>query len=174
MKVLIKRNIGAYSDVGEIDVDEIHGVFWDNVSGGVHAKHAGYAIYGYIDYNLASQLVSCSGTHAHYGNPAKIMIPASLNKGEPYREGYRQLVERCVPKPAYHARPVGLKPCTKRIIEVLKEKGPASRGELRRILLFERYSKGLIARALNHMGKDGRIVFQNVGTNVQKQILLLP
>lgn len=127
MKVLIKRNVGSFN-VGEIDVDEIRGVHWDNFSGGVHRRQAGYSLYGYIDYDLACELVDCSGSHSFYHNDAKIMIPTSINKKEPYREGYDYLLHLAGRKPknslsgSSSYRPFfSYKPCTTRILELLEE-----------------------------------------------------
>ena len=173
MKVIIKRNRGTYSMESEIDIDEIKGVHWDNVSGGVNQRQAGYSLYGYIDYKLASQIVSCSGTHAHYGRPAKIMIPASLNKREPYKSGYEYLVSCIVPKPVYHYRWPCLRPCTKRILELLGERGFMSRKDLREVLIMEKYGRSMIARALNRMEKAGRIVYKEGNSYSSKQIIAL-
>lgn len=173
MKVLIIRSPGQYSTVGEIDIDEIEGIHWGNQSGGVNRRHAGYSLYGYIDYDRAAELVNCSGEHGYYGSQAKIMIPASLNKRNPYAEGYKELLERVPGKPTYHFRLAGQKPCTTRILEILQEKGPIMRGELRKLLIMEKYRKSLIMGALNRMGKDGRIIFEASGSNIQNQIILL-
>jgi len=173
MKVIIKRNRGPYSIEAEIDIDEIKGVHWDNVSGGVNQRQAGYSLYGYIDYQLASQIVSCSGTHAHYGSPAKIMIPGSLNKREPYKTGYEYLVSCTYSKPVCHYRLPGLKPCTKRILELVGERGFMSRKDLREVLKMEKYGRSMIARALNRMEKAGRIIYKAGNSYSSKQIIAL-
>lgn len=173
MKVIIKRNRGPYSMEAEIDTDEISGLHWDNISGGVNQRQAGYSLYGYIDYQLASQIVSCSGTHARYGSRAKIMIPASLNKAEPYKTGYEYLVSSLGPKPSYHYRLPGQKPCRTRISELLGEKGAMTRQELRETLQMEKYGRDMIARALNRMEKTGRIIYKDGSSFSPTQIIAL-
>ena len=173
MEVIIKRSGGSYSKEAAVDVDIIRDVHWGNVSGGVNARHAGFSLYGYIDYSLASKLVSCSGTHAHYGNRAKIMIPASLNKESPYREGYEYLLDRAGRKPSYHYRLPGQKPCTKRILELIAHEEPVTRKALRDQLLGERYGGKQIARALNRMEKDGRIIYKEGSSNNPQQLIIL-
>ena len=173
MEVIIKRSRGCYSEEAAVDVDIISSVHWGNVSGGVNVRHAGFALYGYIDYSLASKIVSCSGMHAHYGHSAKIMIPASLNKEAPYREGYEYLLECAGRKPSYHYRLPGQKPCTKRILELIAQKESVTRKALRDQLLSERYGGKQIARALNRMEKDGRIIYKEGSSNSQQQIIIL-
>ena len=158
MKVLIKRNTGSFK-VGEIDIDEISGVHWDNISGGVQRRQAGYSLYGYIDYDRACELVDCSGSHYYYHNDAKILIPAGINKEEPYREGYKYLLHLAGIKPKNSFRVSGstsYKPCTTRILELLEE-GDIERKQLRDKLKAEGYTVNRICGALKRMWKDDRI-----------------
>ncbi len=41
---------------GEILVEEIQGIHWDNISGGVKSRQGAYNLYGYISYELAVKL----------------------------------------------------------------------------------------------------------------------
>lgn len=154
MLVLIKRNIGA-SMVSEIEVEKIFSVRWDQESGGYHKRHAGYSLYGYIDYELGAGLVDCSGRHGRGNNAMKVMIPASLNKTKPYREGYDYLAYLAGPKPeCYWSRG---EPCTNKILKLL-DNGPMERKPLRDLLIEKRYRSTQIAGALKRLSKDGRIV----------------
>lgn len=160
MKVLIKRNVGSFN-VGEIDVDEIRDVHWDNISGGVHRRQAGYSLYGYIDYDLACELVDCSGSHSFYHNDAKILIPSGINKKDPYSEGYEYLLSLAGKKPkSFSLQLVGRSsytPCTVRILKVLEE-GSIERKQLREKLKAEGYPVNRICGALKVMVNDGRII----------------
>ena len=172
MLVVIKRSARAVMS-GEIDVEEISGIHWDKVSGGVHERQGGYSIFGYIDYARAAELVDCSGTHGQYGNRAKIMIPASLNRKAPYREGYQELMDRLGFKCEAHYRYPGQIPCTKRILAILKEHGPQTRGAIRDMLAKEKYPGVQVARALNRMEKDGRIHYNHENSYLSGQIIAL-
>ena len=159
MKVLIKRNADSFK-VGEIDAEEIFNVRWDNISGGVNKRQAGYSLYGNIDYDKASDLVACSGRHGFYNSSAKVMIPANLNKEAPYREGYKYLANLAGEKPRPESEYVARKmPCTKRILEELED-GGVERKVLRDKLQEEGYPVNRIAGALKRMVNDGRIVAQ--------------
>ncbi len=172
MLVLIKRSARAFT-VGEIGTDEISGLHWDNVSGGVNQRQGGFSLYGYIDYARAAELVDCSGMHGGCGRVAKIMVPASLNRDEPYREGYLELLDRVGYKRIGHYRYPEQKPCTKRILGVLKEHGPQTRKEIRDMLRQEKYPSVQIARALNRMEKDGRILYKQGSSKMPGQIIAL-
>lgn len=156
MKVWIKRSYKA-GIVSEVDINEIDGVLWDNTSGGRKEKHFGYALYGYINYNLAKELVDCSGKHGHIAGSAKIMIPKSLNCRGENKEAYRLLSEQAGVKPA--CREAGQIACTKRILEILVSEREIIRKSLREKLILEKYESGLIRRALKTMEKDGRLNF---------------
>ena len=172
MKIRITRSAGDYN-IAEIDISEIRHTHWGNVSGGVNKRQTGYSLYAYIDYNRARELNLCSGEHSHYNNPAKVMIPASLNKTEPFKEAYDWLASRCGAKPEFHYRALGNKPCTKRILELLATEGSMKRIDIRKILIEEHYPSKQIAGALNRMSKDGRIVYQQGNSNMQNQIIAL-
>ena len=169
MEVIVKRSIRSYPQVA-IDVKQINNVHWDNVSGGVNAKQAGYSLYGYIDYEYATELELTSGRHLDYNNGAKIMIPNSLNRKMPYREGYAYLLSRAGVKPhTRYNQSFSGKPCTTRTLEILRD-GSKTRAEIRSILLSENYTSDQIRRALNRMDKDGRIEYAKKG-NPQKQLV---
>lgn len=156
LTVLIKRN--ATSRIGEIPVKEIWNVKWDNISGGVYARQAGYSLYGYVDYDTITEMGLNSGAHAFYHNQNKVMIPASLNKNSPYLEGYKYLLEQAGPKPKsnYHD---GKMPCTKRILKEL-ENGEQKRSVLRDMLIKEGYREQQIRSAIKTMYLDGRITYE--------------
>ena len=156
MEVMIKRGYKSGGCV-PINVSEIFGCIWDNCSGGYHERHAGYAIYGYISYQRATELGLCSGRHAGYGNPVKIMIPANRNMTEPHKSGYRYLCCIAGKKPDY--RLPGQKPCTKRILALI-DAGSMTRRCLRVQLRTEHYPVKLIARAITRLGKQGRVMLR--------------
>lgn len=127
MEVIIERSTGSYPQVA-VDVEKISGIHWDNISGGVNARQAGYSLYGYINYSLATKLGLTSGQHEFYGNDAKVMIPKSLNCQFPYKDGYKSLLNRAGEKPSSHRNKLNRKtPCTVRILQLL-ENGEKTRG----------------------------------------------
>lgn len=135
MKVRITRQAKEYHEIGEIEVGEISGVKWDDESGGYKEKYGFYSLYGYIDYQLAMELVDCSGAHEKYGSLAKICILEKLNDAIPYKEGYEYLLSKASnSKPQSKIaqnRPQGYPPCTKYILQVLDEYDSITRKELR-------------------------------------------
>lgn len=172
MKVRIKRSIKAFK-VGEIDVDKIWNVKWDNISGGWREKHFGYALYGNIDYKDAYKLVDCSGEHAEIAyNGATIMIPQSLNREKEYKKGYMDLARKAGDKPK--SRSKGQKPCSKRILEILKVKKQIKRIELFDIMYEENYKHSLIRNTLKRLSIECRIVIKpEDGHYWKKQIVYL-
>lgn len=181
MKVKITRFSNNYRLVGEIDATEIESPHWDNVSGGYGARSAGYAIYGYIPYDIAKDLVDCSGRHGFGDNSAKICVPSSLNKAEDYQEGYNYLLKNVInEKPGSiitKHRPTGGKPCTKKILEILsqRENGKILRKELREILSGKHsgqkgYELQTIRQALKTLEKTNRITISK-NSSPDKQII---
>lgn len=168
MEVYIKRSCQS-GKVSEVNISEIDGIVWDNMSGGRKEKHFGYALYGYINYNLAKEIVDCSGKHCHIADRAKIMIPKSLNRRGENKNAYRLLVEKTGRKPA--CREDGQIPCRKRIMEIVNNEKEITRKRLRDILISEKYDVKLIRGALNSMKKGGRI--NMVGNVSPNQIISL-
>lgn len=168
MKVWIKRSYKA-GIFSEVDINEIDGVLWDNTSGGWKEKHFGYALYGHISYNLAKELVDCSGKHGHIAGSAKIMIPKSLNRRGENKEAYRLLSEQAGVKPA--CREEGQVTCPKRILEILVSEREITRQSLREKLISEKYSKKTICDRLNEMNKSGKI--KMTGNASSNQIITL-
>ncbi len=156
MKVRIKRSFCDREEAAEVDVSQIDNCRWDNISGGYGKRHAGYALYGYIPYEEAAKLVNCSGRHEDYGYQVKIMIPKSWNREDPYKEGYRHLIQHAGIKPKF--RKDGQIPCTKRIILIVGNEGVVKRKQLREQLISEGYPKMQIAGALKCMKQDGRLI----------------
>lgn len=158
---------------GEISISEIERPHWDNCSGGVRKRQGGYSLYGYIDYGLAASLVKCSGMHGGYGNSAKICIPASCNRDEKYRKGYKELVDLAGDKPrsetSFH-RPQGAPPCTKRIFQIVSEKISITRGELRDILYEEGYYTTTIRNALRTLIEQKKIVTEGSAYSPKQKI----
>lgn len=158
--VVIKRS--AYDYIAdEVPISEIKGVKWDNISGGVYRKQAGYSLYGYIPYSLAMETVKCSGMHNSGYNSAKICIPASLNKDDMYKEGYKRLRKRAGDKPTGYIkknRPEGGLPCTRRILaELEKENNQITRKKLRDTLTNEGYQVKTVCGAINRLRKQSKI-----------------
>ena len=169
LKVLIKRN--AKSRFGEIPVKEIYQVKWDDVSGGVYARQAGYSLYGYVDYDIITEMGLNSGAHAFYNNRNKVMIPANLNKKPPYLEGYKYLVKQAGPKPKSNNHD-GKMPCTERILKEL-ENGEQKRPVLRDMLIKEGYREQQIRSAIKSMYLDGRITYDTSIYHTKQVIRML-
>lgn len=145
---------------GEILVEEIQGIHWYNISGGVKSRQGAYNLYGYITYEMAVKLVKCSGTHAHYGENAKICVCFSDNKDEHYK-GYSYLERLVREKPESiisQNRPNGQPPCTKKILELLSD-NPTTRKELRKQLKDIGYRSQTICSALKRLHRGQRIIF---------------
>lgn len=138
MKVRIVRHPSNYIKVGEIDVESIGSVRWDNISGGYNNRSGGYSLYGYISYDKAVELVDCSGKHDLGHNDAKVCIPESLNRGKEYKEGYQYLKDHAInEKPQSKIsknRPDGWGPCTKCILKILEKRTTITRKELREMI----------------------------------------
>ena len=180
MKVIITRNQNNYIKSGEIDATIIESPRWDDISGGCKQKNSGYALYGYIDYSIAKELVDCSGMHEFGDNSAKICIPFSLNNKKEYQEGYLYLVEHAEnEKPQSKIsinRPIGWKPCTKYILDMLEEHGEMTRKELREMIRSDYYSGkegyelNTIRQALKRLQRTNRVVISS-NTDYDKQII---
>ena len=157
LKVRIERSAGSINEA-IVNVEEIKNLDWDDTSSGYKKRHAGYALYGYIDYNRATDLGLNSGQHPWVGW-TKIMIPRSLNNKPPFNEGYKYLLGKIgYNKPVCHYRKTYQIPTTKAILETLKDNGNSMRRkELRQMLIDDEYEPAQIQRALNRMEKDGRI-----------------
>ena len=158
--VIITRQSGSYKSA-EICIDDISGVHWDNISGGVRRRQSGYSLYGYIPYKLAVKLeIACSGLHDYGRNEAKICIPALNSKDPLYKEGYKHLADIAGPKPKgeiSYSRPKGQGPCSKKILAILNEEGEITRSELRSRLLEIGYPSSMIRNALERMKLEHRI-----------------
>ena len=153
-----------------ISIDYIENIIWDNISGGVNRRQAGYSLYGYIPYSLAAKLtIGCSGRHDYGYNDAKVMIPKRKNRDERFRAGYRALFELAGEKPIVRYRLPGLPPCTQFAERLLHEK-PYTRAELRAKLFAEGYYFQTIRGALNRLEKQGRIRCKG-SSRTQKQLL---
>jgi hypothetical protein len=175
LKVMIERSQDGRT--AEVDVKKISNCHWDKVSGGVKQRlYTGYSLYGYIDYELAVSLgIDCSGRHAKYGSPAKIMIPANLNSKASYKKGYASLKSGAGVKPRFSFRKPGLIPCSKRIEQEIgrAKRKRITRGELREKLMDEGYDTKQIMNTLNRLGKEKRIFFEG-SSRTQSQIIYLP
>lgn len=136
LKVLIVRNPNQYIKVGEIDIDLISNVHWDDVCGGICRRLSHYTLMGYIDYDLAADMVDCSGRHNRGYNSAKIAIPLGKNQDDAHKEAYDSLLQRAGEKPKskiWNSRKEGFPPCTKYILNILKRNdGSMLRGLLRK------------------------------------------
>ena len=164
MKVLIVRSPQKYFKISEIEVNQIKNVRWDNVSGGYNRKQSGYSLYGFIPYSLANDLVDCSGRHEEITNNAKICIPCTSNKKSPYCEGFKYLISISQnEKP--RIRPDGFPPCTKKIIQILKERKHITsdelRGEIQRDIDKEGYEHKTIRSAIYRLKQQNKIRVSN-------------
>lgn len=177
LKVLIARQHKGfnclYSKQSEIPISEIWDVKWDNQSGGTNTIQNGFSLYGKIDYDLAIQLVDCSGTHQKYGNPAKVLI-LRPDKTSPYWPGYQELCRIAPPKPHVKSkRPAGQPPCTKKILMLLSENSPMARGEIRKKLKSLGYDPDTITCALRNLSHQNRIKYEGSPNSKYQQLSLL-
>ena len=174
--VIICRGISNYR-CAEYDADKISNVHWDNISGGVNRRQAGYSLYGYIPYEDAAELIDCSGRHNYGYNDAKVCIRASDNKSERYQDGYKLLVNQAGTKPSSSTRPSGAQPCTKRILSLLDEVGEITRSELREKLMDEGYNDTTIRNAIKRLENQWKIKMdgpsQSPRQKISKQLKLV-
>lgn len=174
LKVFITRHPQDYIG-GEISISKIRDVKWDSISGGVKRKQNGYSLYGHIDYNIAKNIVNCSGFHDYGYNDAKICIPYSKNNCPEYQKGYKQLesqAEDKPPSPISITRPTGFPPCTKHILEILASNSPQTRGDLRNTVTTDGYPLKTFRSALNSLKKQGKIILEGNSCS-SKQIISL-
>lgn len=101
---------------------------------------------------------------------AKICILASDNKQSPYKEGYKKLLAKAGVKPQSQIRPVGVPPCTKRILQVLDETKVITRKMLRDQLKDEGYNITTIRSALKRLDISSRIVLQGSSCSPSQSI----
>ncbi len=145
--VIICRRPGDYEG-GLYDASKIKNIHWGRCSGGVNRLQNGWSLYGYIPYEDAEELVACSGRHNFGYNDAKICVVASTNADRP---AYYRLVEMADERAGCGIAggcPKGAPSATKRIRQIVAEKGEVSRGELKSLMLEEGYSKGVIPKAI--------------------------
>ena len=167
--VRICRQIDSYV-CAEYPAERIQNVKWDNISGGVNKKQAGYSLYGYIPYKEAAKLIDCSGQHDFGYNDAKVCIRAIDNKDPSYKKGYNYLMKCAGTKPYSNYNAAGLPPCTKRILLILDEKEEITRLELREKLQNEGYNNDLVCGAIKRLEKSQRITISDA-RNPQKRII---
>lgn len=171
--VVIRREPSSPLE-SECNIDLIDGLHWDCISGGAGTRHGFYCLYGYIPYKLAAELVACSGTHNYGYNTAKVCIPESINLQEKYRDAYQSLLNLAPAKPESmisKRRPVGYPPCTKMMIQILRENKAMRRGDLRQHLLDVGYHCSTIRNAISHLEKTNRICVERSDGWVQNQII---
>lgn len=177
LEVLIVRHSGDWR-MGAVRVADIKRVHWDNISGGVYRRQRGYSLYGYVPYDLAMETVACSGTHAHYGNNAKVKI-VKEEKGSVYYEGYQYLLSLAGPKPHYNSNPLHLPPCTKAIIAFLEEHeeehegGFVTRRELRAWIKEKGYELPRYRRAIRQLIETGSIFLRRYKNPSNDEIYIL-
>ncbi len=170
LDVEVCRSVGGRYASAIIDAEEIIGVKWDNVSGGIHKKQNGYSLYGYIPYSRAVELgLDCSGMHDRGYNDAKICIPESINRKE-HKEGYKYLRDEAGKKPVNHRKTVAHKPCTKMILELLSESSVMERGELRDKILEFGYEGTTFRNAIRTLIKTNRIVTEGTPQSPHQKI----
>lgn len=174
VKMLVKINCCAETNqVSEINAEKIWNVCWDYESRRHYKRRANYVLCGYISYEEGQDLADHSGSHGDYSGDMKVLIPASLNSKQPYREGYEYLKNIAGKKPKSGSFQINVcvdhKPCTTRILEIL-DSGNLERKKLRDKLKAEGYPVIRIDRALMRMAKDGRIVLHDSQNSFHKII----
>ena len=158
---------------GEIEISEISGLKWDQISAEVNKRQSGYSLYGYINYGMAKQLVKCSGMHDFGDNSAKICIPESNNKDEKYGEGYRILKRKVGRKPTgsiKENRPVNGMPCTRRILKEIDKEGFVTRKALRDKLHEEAYRIKTVCNGINYLRRNNKVCVEG-SPNSPKQLI---
>ena len=173
--VVIRRDPNSPHE-SECNIDLIDGLHWDCISGGSGIRHGFYCLYGYIPYELAAEQVACSGTHNLGYNVAKVCIPESVNLQEKYRDAYQLLLNLAPAKPESiisERRPVGYPPCTKMILQILRENKTMHRGDLRQNLLAVGYHHSTIRNAISYLEKTNRIRVERNSGWVQNQRIRL-
>jgi len=165
--VYIKRsplNFFGFSAGNYETYDCLSKIKWDNVEGGYRHNFNKYYLFDYIDYVLAAEKVDCSVKHSDlfFCSDAKVFICKIHTKKEVY-DALCKLADPCPNKN------IITKPCTKSIIEILKN-GELDRKTLRKKLRDIGYDNNRIRQALKHMSKDGRIIL-NGSSNSTKQMI---
>ena len=139
---------------GEYPIENIRNPHWSRVSGGYNRVYGWYALYGYIPYEDAEQIVDCSGRHSYYGNNVKICIIEKDNRSENHSMAYRELLKVAGEKPMSviaRNRPGNAPPCTKRILQIMTERKRMLRRTLRKMIINEGYREVTFRRALNDL-----------------------
>ena len=173
--VLIVRQPNRYTNCGEICIDRIFDVHWDNLSGGYRVHQPGYSLYGYISYSDAMRLVDCSGRHDEYNNDVKICIPKSMNTGK-YRKGYLELCRQAGEKPKSSKPRVnnGI-PCTKTILGYIEaqDNKTVARGILRKYINECGFASKQLSRALYSLQLQNKVACPGDGRDPSQQISLM-
>lgn len=151
--MFVRIDRGAWSTIqGVVAVEEITGIKWDDIGGGVGNPQKGYSLYGYINYNLAAESVNCSGEHEYFGNGAKIRI-LSKKKNSPYYAGYKYLCDLAGGrKSAYYG-----KHTAKSMLALLKENGQMEREKLREALAEIGCSLYAFSKNVRRLKEAGKI-----------------
>lgn len=148
--VIICRSPGDLEG-GPYEASRIENVHWGRCSGGVNRIQSGWSLYGYIPYEDAEKVVACSGRHNFGYNVSKICITASDNTDRP---AYYRLVEQADERGGCGIAsdcPKGAPSATRRIRQIVGEKGEISRGELKSFMLAEGYRKEVIPLAIKNL-----------------------
>lgn len=178
MKVWIVRQPIGYTKCNQIDVNCIKDIKWDFVSGGANIETKDDFLYGYIPYDMAVDLVDCSGLHKEYGSFAKICILKGKNIKNNCKSGYDYCVNQASnPKRksfVSRTRPEGYPACTKQIIEILKQQknGTLYRGELRKEIIEIGYPDTTFRSAVKRLGETGKIRTEGSSLSKNQKIIL--
>lgn len=180
MEVLIVRQPLNYIKCNPIDVKYIENIHWGSMSGGVKVLTADDHLYGYIPYEMAMELVDCSGTHKKYNNNVKICILKDKNIRQGYKDGYEYCVENALneKRKSYVSctRPEGYPPCTKQIIKILKQQEGSmiSRGKLREEIVKNiGYPATTFRSAVKSLEKTNRIRTEGDSLSPKQKIILV-
>lgn len=129
-KIYIQRGHGSNQPGCFVPLKDLHGVRWDNESGGIHRRQRGYSLYGYVNYKDFKNILKCSGEHDYGYNDMKVLIPR-VKAGEPEYKTYKYLMGLAGPKPCCPSnRPKGMPPRTTQTLILLAD-GAKTRGCLR-------------------------------------------
>ncbi|MGL5436947.1 MAG: hypothetical protein ACRDBO_16485 [Lachnospiraceae bacterium] len=174
LKVVITR-ASVNSSSAIININDISGIKWDSISGGVHQKAGHYCLYGYIPYKLAKTCnIDCSGMHDWDNNTAKICIQQGANSNPKYQKGYNTLCSLAGEKPQSiisQNRPKNQPPCTYKILNLL-ENGTYTRSEIRAELLELGYKSGTILGAIRSLHRQNKILLCGSSNSPKQEIKL--
>ena len=169
--VYVRRQPYSSDSGGEIPLDDIWDIHWDNITGGIRRRTSTHFLMGYI-----SEETACQGNVKHSGlhNYEKHGIKTCIIKRYTDKQVWKYLIEQYGPSPDAGMRK-GKAYCTTQIILLLKEQPShiLTRGALREKLKALDYDVPRIRNALKRLYNTERILLEG-SSQSSKQIVRLP